>query len=216
MENLMVFEGNDVNVIEINGEPMFEIYSTGSALGYSRWTTSKGKQYFKIEKTRVNKVLKNAEISTVEYYEQTFINITGLKKMVSMCHSKNKIRFIDWLKENNFVQYDEVFASTTSEEIFMNNLEKIFSYMNLSIERQKIDNNYRLDGYISEIDVVIEYDENGHAHYNSEKEYEREMYIKNKYSHIVRVNDFSDVLDNVGIVVNKIFEIKLSNKNQTN
>ena len=209
MENLMVFEGNDVKVIEINGEPMFEIYSTGMALGFE--TNSKGKAY--PHKIRINKVLKNAEISTVEYYEQTFINITGLKKMVSMCHSKNKIRFINWLKENNFVQYDEVFASTTSEEIFMNNLEKIFSYMNLSIERQKIDNNYRLDGYIPELDIVIEYDENGHAHYNSEKEYEREMYIKNKYSHIVRVNDFSDVLDNVGIVVNKIFEIKLSNKN---
>ena len=209
MENLMVFEGNDVKVIEINGEPMFEIYSTGMALGFE--TNSKGKAY--PHKIRINKVLKNAEISTVEYYEQTFINIKGLKKMVSMCHSKNKIRFINWLKENNFVQYDEVFASKTSEEIFMNNLEKIFSYMNLSIERQKIDNNYRLDGYIPEIDVVIEYDENGHAHYNSEKEYEREMYIKNKYSHIVRVNDFSDVLDNVGIVVNKIFEIKLSNKN---
>ena len=212
MENLMVFEGNDVNVIEINGEPMFEIYSTGMALGHTK--IAKGKIYPR--KDRIDANLKSAEISTVEYDEQAFINITGLKKMISMCHSKNKIRFINWLKENNFVQYDEVFASTTSEEIFMNNLEKIFSYMNLSIERQKIDNNYRLDGYIPEIDVVIEYDENGHAHYNSEKEYEREMYIKNKYSHIVRVNDFSDVLDNVGIVVNKIFEIKLSNKNQTN
>ena len=209
MENLMVFEGNDVKVIEINGEPMFEIYSTGMALGFE--TNSKGKAY--PHKIRINKVLKNAEISTLAHGGHAFINITGLKKMISMCHSKNKIRFINWLKENNFVQYDEVFASTTSEEIFMNNLEKIFSYMNLNIERQKIDNNYRLDGYIPEIDVVIEYDENGHAHYNSEKEYEREMYIKNKYSHIVRVNDFSDVLDNVGIVVNKIFEIKLSNKN---
>ena len=209
MENLMVFEGNDVNVIEINGEPMFEIYSTGMALGHTK--IAKGKIYPR--KDRIDANLKNAEISTLAHDGQAFINITGLKKMISMCHSKNKIRFINWLKENNFVQYDEVFASTTSEEIFMNNLEKIFSYMNLSIERQKIDNNYRLDGYIPEIDVVIEYDENGHAHYNSEKEYEREMYIKNKYSHIVRVNDFSDVLDNVGIVVNKIFEIKLSNKN---
>lgn len=213
MENLMVFEGNDVKVIEINGEPMFEIYSTGFALGYQDKRVSKGKTYITPRKDRINKVLKNAEISTVVHGEQAFVNITGLKKMVSMCHSKNKIRFINWLKENNFVQYDEVFASTTSEEIFMNNLEKIFSYMNLSIERQKIDNNYRLDGYIPELDVVIEYDENGHTHYNSEKEYEREMYIKNKYSYIVRVNDFSDVLDNVGIVVNKIFEIKLSNKN---
>ena len=209
MENLMVFEGNDVNVIEINGEPMFEIYSTGMALGHTK--IAKGKIYPR--KDRIDANLKSAEISTLAHDGQAFINITGLKKMISMCHSKNKIRFINWLKENNFVQYDEVFASTTSEEIFMNNLEKIFSYMNLSIERQKIDNNYRLDGYIPEIDVVIEYDENGHAHYNSEKEYEREMYIKNKYSHIVRVNDFSDVLDNVGIVVNKIFEIKLSNKN---
>ena len=92
MENLMVFEGNDVKVIEINGEPMFEIYSTGMALGFE--TNSKGKAY--PHKIRINKVLKNAEISTVEYYEQTFINITGLKKMVSMCHSKNKIRFISF------------------------------------------------------------------------------------------------------------------------
>ena len=213
MENLMVFEGNDVKVIEINGEPMFEIYSTGFAVGYQDKRVSKGKTYITPRKDRINKVLKNAEISTLEYDGQTFMNITGLKKMVSMCHSKNKVGFINWLKENNFVQYDEVFATTTSEEVFMNNLGKILSHMNLSIERQKIDNNYRLDGYISEIDVVIEYDENGHAHYNSEKEHEREMYIKNKYSHIVRVNDFSDVLDNVGIVINKIFEIKLSNKN---
>ena len=209
MENLMVFEGNDVKVIEINGELMFEIYSTGMALGHTK--IAKGKIYPR--KDRIDANLKSAEISTLEYDGQTFMNITGLKKMVSMCHSKNKVGFINWLKENNFVQYDEVFATTTSEEVFMNNLGKILSHMNLSIERQKIDNNYRLDGYISEIDVVIEYDENGHAHYNSEKEHEREMYIKNKYSHIVRVNDFSDVLDNVGIVINKIFEIKLSNKN---
>ena len=93
----MVFEGNDVKVIEINGEPMFEIYSTGMALGFE--TSSKGKVY--PHKIRINKVLKNAEISTLEYNGQTFMNITGLKKMVSMCHSKNKVGFINWLKENN-------------------------------------------------------------------------------------------------------------------
>ena len=54
MENLMVFEGNDVKVIEINGEPMFEIYSTGMALGFE--TNSKGKAY--PHKIRINKVLK--------------------------------------------------------------------------------------------------------------------------------------------------------------
>ena len=87
MENLMVFEGNDVKVIEINGEPMFEIYSTGMALGFE--TNSKGKAY--PHKIRINKVLKNAEISTVEYYEQTFINIKGLKKWYLCAIQKIKL-----------------------------------------------------------------------------------------------------------------------------
>lgn len=37
MQEIMKFEGNDVEVIQNeNGEPLFEIYSTGKALGYAR------------------------------------------------------------------------------------------------------------------------------------------------------------------------------------
>ncbi len=41
MNDLMKFEGIEVEIKEINGKPMFELYSTGMALGYV--TTSKGK-----------------------------------------------------------------------------------------------------------------------------------------------------------------------------
>ena len=74
MENLMMFEGNQVIVKEINGEPMFEIYSTGRALGFE--TKSKGNSY--PHKIRINKVLKNAEISTVVHDVQQFITESQL------------------------------------------------------------------------------------------------------------------------------------------
>ena len=74
MDNhLMVFEGNKVIIEVLDGQPMFEIYSTGSALGYARWTESKGKSYYKIEKSRIDKVLANAGITGLAHNAQTFI-----------------------------------------------------------------------------------------------------------------------------------------------
>jgi hypothetical protein len=55
--NMMVFESNEVEVIVVDDEVMFEVYSTGMALGY---VTSNGYAY----KKRIDKVLTNAEIST--------------------------------------------------------------------------------------------------------------------------------------------------------
>ena len=52
------------------GLPMFEIYSTGMALGYAK--TAKGKQYPRTE--RIDKTIKNADISTVVHDGQLFMN----------------------------------------------------------------------------------------------------------------------------------------------
>ena len=69
---IKVFENNDVEIILVNDEPLFELYSTGKALGYSRWD---GKTYnedgSKKEfsyKSRIDKVISNADI------ELTFVN----------------------------------------------------------------------------------------------------------------------------------------------
>lgn len=73
-----IFEGKEVVIDIVNNEPMFEIYSLGSALGYSRWTKSKGIDYFKIEKSRIDKVLQNAEVSTLAHDGQQFITESQL------------------------------------------------------------------------------------------------------------------------------------------
>lgn len=60
MDNLMVFEGNNVEVIlGENNEPLFEIYSTGMALGQSK-QNSAGKLYPR--KDRIDENVKNADI----------------------------------------------------------------------------------------------------------------------------------------------------------
>lgn len=54
------FEGMDVEIIELNGELLFELYSTGMALGYTN-KNALGKIYPR--KDRIDKIVENAEIS---------------------------------------------------------------------------------------------------------------------------------------------------------
>ena len=60
MKNEMrIFEGTQVHIIEKDGEPMFEVYSTGMALGQVKFN-SVGTAYPR--KDRIDENLKNAEI----------------------------------------------------------------------------------------------------------------------------------------------------------
>lgn len=62
-ENLILnFENNEVKIINNEGKPLFEIYSTGMALGYVKSNTIKGKIYYQCRKDRVNKIIENVEI----------------------------------------------------------------------------------------------------------------------------------------------------------
>lgn len=75
MQEIMNFEGNAVEVVQDkNGELLFEIYSTGMALGYV--TVAKGKVY--PQKIRIDKIVKNAEIKPVVHGVQLFINESQL------------------------------------------------------------------------------------------------------------------------------------------
>ena len=57
MNGLMIFENTEVEIIlNEQGEPLFEIYSTGMALGYSR---TDGKTYITIENTESDHDVQN-------------------------------------------------------------------------------------------------------------------------------------------------------------
>ena len=62
---LMMFEENQVDmIVDENGSVLFELYSTGYALGYGRIKTVRGKEYKEVQKTRIDNTVKRAGIST--------------------------------------------------------------------------------------------------------------------------------------------------------
>jgi excisionase family DNA binding protein len=67
--SLSIFEGHKVEIIEVNGEKLFELYSTGMALGYE--TVSKGIKY--PHKIRIDKTIKNADIKPVVHSVQPYL-----------------------------------------------------------------------------------------------------------------------------------------------
>lgn len=95
MQELMQFEGNNVEMIwDENGNPLlFEIYSTGMALGYT--CTAKGRVY--PYKERINKVVENAEITLVSHGVKRYLNESQLYDFMLEAHTDKCRKFRKWV-----------------------------------------------------------------------------------------------------------------------
>lgn len=116
---LKKFEATDVIIEVIDGAPMFELYSTGMALGYVK--TAKGKQYPRIE--RIDKTAKNAGISTVVHDGQLFINENQLYDFMFEAHTEKCKPFRKWVVEEVLPMINQTggYVETDMEEEFVNN-----------------------------------------------------------------------------------------------
>ena len=94
VSNTMIFEGHNVGIIEVDGEVLFEIYSTGMALGYARPNTA-GTVY--PYKSRIDKVLENAEISTCEHGVHKFITEEQLYDFMLEARTEKCKAFRKWV-----------------------------------------------------------------------------------------------------------------------
>lgn len=94
MNDLMIFEGNQVEIIlNEKEEPLFEIYSTGMALGHIKY--AKGKAYPR--KDRIDKDIKNAEISTVVQGGQQYFTEETLYDFMLECKTEKCKPFKKWI-----------------------------------------------------------------------------------------------------------------------
>ena len=75
---LKKFEATDVTIEIVKGVPMFELYSVGVALGYTRVTKSKGKEYFQIRTKRIDTIIKNAGITLLDHGGTTFLQKSAI------------------------------------------------------------------------------------------------------------------------------------------
>ena len=206
---LMIFEESQViMIVDAKGNILFELYSTGMALGYiNRRKNSIGKEYVSPYKSRIDKNIKNTGITVFSRGVEKYIDLNGLRKFISISNTTNKSKFIEFLQEKGYLHKEEVFEYSRKENVLMDSIVRVLKPIGYTLETQKVDANYRLDGYIPELDLVIEYDENNHSQYDSNKEQIRENYIKNNYNHLIRLTDEDDLMTNIGKVMNKIMEV---------
>lgn len=101
MENkiLKKFEATDVTIKIIDEVPMFELYSVGEALGYTRTVKSKGKKYYQIRKDRIDAVVKSAEITGLYHDGTTFLTESQLYDFMLEAHTSKCKSFRKWITE---------------------------------------------------------------------------------------------------------------------
>ncbi len=94
MNTLMQFEGNKVDIIQDeNDNLLFELYSTGMALGYIKY--AKDKPY--PQKDRIDKTLTNAEITAVVHGVQLFLTESQLYDFMLEARTDKCRKFRKWV-----------------------------------------------------------------------------------------------------------------------
>ena len=96
MNNMIsVFENCEIQIVVENDAPLFEVYSTGMALGYI--TTTRGKSY--PHKVRIEKVISNADIVPVVQNEQRYLTETQLYDFMLEARTDKCKPFRKWIVE---------------------------------------------------------------------------------------------------------------------
>lgn len=117
---LQIFESDEfgkVNVILVNGEPYFDLYSVGMALGQVK----KSKDVLYPRKDRIDQNVKNAEIKPVVHNGQPYISENQLYDLMLEVHTDRVRPFRKWVtsvvlptvrKTGGYVDNDTLFIDT--------------------------------------------------------------------------------------------------------
>ena len=114
MNELMCFEGSSVSVIQIDGEPMFELYSTGAALGYVK---SNGYSLYP-RKDRIDTVCKNAEITPCVHAGHTYLTESQLYDFMLEARTDKCRAFRKWVTNDVLpaIRKDGIYATPEVKE----------------------------------------------------------------------------------------------------
>lgn len=123
MNNLMIFEGHEVEIFELNGQVLFNPKHVGKCLeltdGAVRMAVSKmsEKQVIKLK----NSDVKNIDIRKLNNAGENFLTESGVYKLVFKSHKPNAEVFTDWIadevlptirKTGGYVNDDDLFIDT--------------------------------------------------------------------------------------------------------
>lgn len=200
---------------DANDNTLFELYSIGVAIGYGRMKVVKGREYQEVQKSRINKNVNGGNIEIFEINNKKYLDINGVRQFVSLSHTNNKQNFINWLKDNKYIDHKEVFAKERKETLFIDMLEQALEPFGIKGIRQyqvlalNNESRYRIDYYIPSLNIAIEYDESKHNEYSYDQHEGRQLDIEIELGcRFIRVSDSNSNAYNIGYVIREIVSYK--------
>ena len=137
------------------------------------------------------------------------INKDGLKHLIDITKSRDRIP-LQKAYESLGGDYTKVVCIDRFETTFFNKLSDTLSALNIELETQFNVLSYRVDGYIADYNLVIEYDEAQHfvePQKSKEEKRERKI-IKAIDCQVVRLNYQNTDAFNIGLVISEITKPK--------
>lgn len=218
MEEIILFEGNEVKVKTDQGETLINLVHTAKCCGLTqtgnsgkpkvRWrdvkkklaTISSSEEWF----FNINTIIKN--INDVDNRKSIYIPLQLATTLAYNCHTLQGIKFYNFLislfKGEDF---KPIIKFNRPEVEFLDKLEEAFKPFNIKGIRQYNILTYRIDYYIPELKIAIEYDENDHIQYTYEQHELRQKQIEKELScKFIRVSDNNTDAYNIGMVLKKI------------
>lgn len=131
--SLKIFEGHQVEIITEDGQPLFELYSTGMALGYEDIKFLQGGEKAYPRKNRIDKVIENAEIKPAEHNGQMYLTESMLYDFMLEAKTEKCKAFRKWVT-------NEVLPTIRKTGGYVDNSEKFVDnyFSNLSKNTKKI------------------------------------------------------------------------------
>lgn len=214
---------NDITKIPIS---MFKIISDGSAFKlycylckeydankkYANPSISKISRETRLSKTTVKKSIKWLEEKQIikkisgsnECSNKYFIYylddetdcITNEKDINNVCKDSEEI----------YVSFEDLYSKPLRKEIsFLNDLEQVLLPLGIKGVRQYKVFNYRIDYYIPDLKIAIEYDENDHKGYSYEKQEGRQKKIEDELGcRFIRISDKETNEENIKLITDII------------
>ena len=197
--------GKEFQLYEQDGQSYFSAKIVGEILGYSTSNISKMvKNIDENEKTQIC-VSSQTTSTKARSQEQWFLTKKGF---ITVINSSRKLTTNEKEKIFEGMGIDAVITYSRSEVEFLDSLKKVLEPFGFECFEQYPVLNYRLDFYIKDLNVSIEFDEYHHR-YNKQKDEERQAeIIKELGCSFVRVNERDGILWNCGYVLKNILQYR--------
>lgn len=209
MNNLEIFKNEEFGEIRtavVDGKIIFAASDIAKALGYKRPNDAVNQHCKAMVKY-------NIPISGKMQYVN-FIPEDDVYRLLTFQRIKPDEYvegFLEWLKENNIIS-DMAVLSTKKEVEFVSKLKMSLIPFNLSLNEQYSILTYKIDAYIPELNIAIEYDEDNHKYYTYEEQEYRQSLIESKLGcKFIRVTDLYSDEHNIGFVIKEIMKLLVGN-----